>query len=206
MIIYDIEQNSEAWFQARCGRITGTRFKSLMAGDSTKAFQDLILDIVIELATEQPDESYSNFAMERGKETEPDARKMYESEFDVEIKEAGFIVPDEDNEFHHIVGVSPDGLTTDNGMIEIKCPMAKTHLNYILKNTLPAEYKHQVQGQLFVTGLNYCDFVSYYPNMKPFIIRVYPDQDLFKQYENELNKLIPIVNEKKELYNKYFAF
>ena len=76
-------------------------------------------------------------------------------------------------------------------------------MNYLLANKLPSEYRHQVQGQLFVTGLEYCDFMSYVEGMKPFIIRVYPDLELFKEYEKRLDILIEQVNEQLINYNQY---
>lgn len=203
MIILNIEQRSEAWHEARCGRVTGTRFASLMAGESTKAYKDLVSDIVCEIITGKIEDGYVSPAMEHGIETEPEARREYESVFGTEIKTAGFIIPDEETKYHDWVGISPDGLTSDNGVLEIKCPMAKTHLGYIESDKLPTDYKYQVQGQLFVTGFDYCDFMSYVEDMKPFIIRVYPDKEIHAEFERRLDLLITQVNDKKEVYNKY---
>jgi predicted phage-related endonuclease len=141
--------------------------------------------------------------MEYGLETEPEARKEYETYFGVEVKTAGFIIPDEEHKYHYWIGISPDGLLPEEGMIEIKCPLMRTHFEYIEANKLPAEYRYQVQGQLFVTGFAYCDFMSYVPGMKPFIIRVYPDTELFKEFELRLDKLIGEVKAKIEVYKKY---
>ena len=199
MIKVNIEQRSEAWYAIKAGRITGTRFKELAAGLDTDTFKSLIIDLAGELITGETEEGYSNSVMERGIELEPEARKEYEKITDSVVEEVGFIMPDEESEFHDWIGISPDGLTTD-GMIEIKCPLRKTHLNYIIKGTLPTEYKHQVQGQLFTTGLPHCDFMSYYPKMKPFIIRVYPDLELFKLYEERIRLVISEVKAKINIY------
>jgi len=203
MIIYKCEQHSEAWHEARCGRVTGTKFKDLIMGESTKGYKDLVTNIACEIITGRAEETYINAIMEAGIETEPEARKEYESILGTEIKEVGFIIPDEDHKYHEWIGISPDGLTSDNGMIEIKCPLMKTHMGYIGDNKLPSDYKPQVQGQLFVTGFDYCDFISYVSGMKPFIIRVLPDKELFAEFETRLDKLIIQVNNKIELYNKY---
>jgi putative phage-type endonuclease len=202
MITLNIQQKSEAWHEARCGRVTGTRFSQLVAGEKTKEYQKLISDIACEIITGRQEETYSNAIMENGIETEPDARAEYASLFGIEVKEVGFIIPDEEHKYHEWIGVSPDGVVAP-GMIEIKCPLMRTHLEYIEANRLPAEYRHQVQGQLFVTGFEFCDFVSYVEGMKPFIIRVYPDLELFKEFEMRLDKLIIDVNKKLETYNKY---
>jgi putative phage-type endonuclease len=203
MIIHNIEQHSEAWYSARCGRVTGTRFKNLVSKETTDSYKDLVTNIACEIITGKQEESYSNAMMEYGLETEPLARAKYEELFETEIQTVGFITPDEDHKYHQWIGISPDGLTSDNGLIEIKCPLTRTHFEYIERNVLPSEYRYQVQGQLFVSERSYCDFTSYVPGMKAFIIRVYPDLNLFHDFENRLDVLMVQVLEKINLYNKY---
>lgn len=203
MIIHNIEQKSEAWYELRCGRVTGTRFKSLMAGESTATYKDLVTNLACEIITRKQEENYVSADMERGIELEPIARNLYSELTEAEVKEIGFITPDDDNIYSEWIGISPDGVLSDNGLLEIKCPKFKTHLEYIISGTLPSEYRHQVQGQLFVTGYKYCDFMSYAENMTPFIIRVYPDEELFREFEKRLNKLIIEVKEKLNNYYKY---
>jgi len=201
MIKINCEQRSEAWFQVRLGRITGTRFKELMMGDSTKGYKDLVLDLAGEILTGEVEETYTNEAMQRGIDLEPEARKEYESIFECDVEQVGFIIPDEENKYHEWVGISPDGLT--DGLQEFKCPMKKTHLSYINIGKLPNDYKYQVQGQLFTTVLPYCDFMSYYPGLKPFIIRALPDLELFKEFETRLDQTIELVKIQINKYNQY---
>lgn len=204
MIIYNIEQHSEAWCESRAGRVTGTRFKLLVAGEKTASYEDLVSDITCEIITgKQQESTYSNANMENGTENEPKARKEYEVLFDTDVKEIGFITPDENHKYFEWIGISPDGVLSDNGLLEIKCPLRKTHLRYIKANKLPSEYRYQVQGQLFVTGLSYCDFMSFVEDMKPFVIRVYPDLELFTEFEKRLDKLILDVKQELETYHKY---
>ena len=202
MIINYCEQQSEAWYQARLGRITGTRFKNLMSKESTASYQDLITDLACEIITGKAEDTYINDLMQHGIDTEPVARKEYEAIFGIEVKQAGFIIPDEDHPYYDWIGISPDGIV-DEGMIEIKCPKMSTHLEYIESGSLPSEYRYQVQGQLFVTGFKYCDFMSFVEGMKPFIMRVYPDTELFKEFDLKLSILIPKVKAKIEKYNQY---
>ena len=200
MIKVHIDQGSDAWFRLRLGRITGTRFSSLMAGESTKTYKDLITDIAGEIITGEGEETYTNAIMERGTELEPEARREYESLFD-SVEQVGMCLRDEGDPLHEWVGISPDGLT--DGLLEIKCPLRKTHINYIERNVLPNEYKWQLQGQLFVTGLPYCDFMSYYPGMKPFIIRVLPDDEMHEGINTRIEAFIAHVKVKIETYNNY---
>ena len=203
MIIHKIEQRSEAWHEVRCGRVTGTRFKNLVSKETTDSYKDLLTNIACEIITGKQEESYSNAIMEYGIDMEPIARGKYEELFEVKVTEIGFLTPDEDHKYHEWIGISPDGMIEDNGLLEIKCPLARTHFEYIERNVLPSEYRYQVQGQLFVSGASYCDFMSFVPDMKPFIIRVNPDIELFLEFERRLDILIVQVLEKINLYNKY---
>ena len=203
MIIHNIQQRSEAWYSAKCGLVTSTRFKSLCAKETTDAYRDLVTNIACEIITGKMEETYSNALMEQALELEPEARIEYEILMDTKIKTVGFITPDEDNKYHGWIGDSPDGLIDNEGVLEIKCPLARTHFEYIEANKLPVEYRHQVQGHLFVTGFEYCDFMSFVPGMKAFITRVLPDQELFAEFETRLDKLMIQVLEKLETYSKY---
>jgi len=198
MTTIDVEQGSEQWYALKAGKITGTRFAKVMAGDSTATYKDLITDLAGEIITGEMEETYSNSIMERGILLEPEARKVYEQEIE-KVKEMGFCLLDDYKEW---VGFSPDGLP-GKGLLEIKCPIRKTHLNYIEKNALPNEYKWQIQGGMMVTGAEYCDFMSYYPLMKPFIIRIDPDPDMHKQLMTEIDKTIELVWKKLKTYNQY---
>ena len=202
MIKLNIQQQSEAWFEAKAGRITGTRFADLCSGESTKTYKDLVTKIACEIITGRIEDTYQSQDMLNGIETEPKARSVYEEIFECEVEQVGFIMPDEDHKFHDWIGISPDGLPF-GGLLEIKCPRMKTHLEYIEANRLPAEYRHQVQGQLYVTDLPWCDFMSYVEGMKPFIIRIEPDKELHVEFERRLEKLIIDVKRKLEIYNQY---
>lgn len=51
------------------------------------------------------------------------------------------------------LGASPDGVTEDGVMLEIKCPWRRR-----IDGTVPQQYYLQIQGQLAVTGLEECDY------------------------------------------------
>jgi len=203
MIIVNIEQRSEAWHDVRCGRVTGTKFSELCAGENTDTYKKLVTNIACEIITGKAEDNYVNAVMEAGIEKEPLARMAYIEATGIEIREVGFVIPDEDNKYHDWIGVSPDGIGLHEGGIEVKCPLMRTHLNYIKAGRLPAEYRHQVQGQLYVTGHKWWDFVSYAEGMKLFVIRVEPDLDLFQVFEQRLDKLIIDVKAELDMYKRY---
>ena len=68
---------------------------------------------------------------------------------------------------------------------------------------MPNEYKWQIQHQLFITERKWCDFMSYYPGLKPFIIRVFPDMEMHSKIIDELRLAIKLVKETIQIYNEY---
>ena len=114
--------------------------------------------------------------MWRGIEHEPFARDVYAESFGAEVREVGFMVREEDG---WTLGYSPDGLVGDDGLIEIKCPRAKTHVRTILADEVPPQYMAQLQGGLLVSGRQWIDFVSFVAGMPLYRKRVEPDPAWF---------------------------
>jgi hypothetical protein len=196
-----MEQGSEAWHELKLGRFSGTRLGNIQSGKSTASYQNTIAEVAAEIITQSKEDSYVNADMERGIDLEPEAAKEYELITGYSIKEVGFIEPE--NDLAEWTGISPDRLVEDNGGLEIKCPKVNTHFNYIKAGKLPNTYKWQVQGALWVTKLEWWDFMSYYPKLKPFIIRVYPDLEMHEKIETELEIAKNAVKEMIEMYNNY---
>lgn len=209
MIIHNFEQYSEAWCDAKIGRISGTRFSTLVSGESTKGYKDLILDVAGEILTSELEETYTNDDMQRGLDLEPYAALEFQETTEFSVDEIGFVTPDEGDPFQNWIGISPDRLMRSSLEddykigLEIKCPKRKTHLRYIRENQLPNEYEWQVQGSLFVTKLPKWYFMSYYPGLKPFIIEVLPDKEMHSLIEERLHKIIPLIQEQLESYKTY---
>jgi putative phage-type endonuclease len=203
LTIYRCEQGSEYWHQLRLGRVTASKFSALMSGISTQGFKNLIYNTAGEIISgEVEEQGFVSEAMKRGTELEPEARMFYEDIKNIDVDEVGFVT--NDKIYSEYVGVSPDGMIPEeNGILEIKCPYMNTHISYMMNDKLPNAYKWQVQGQLLVTGAEYCDFMSYYPNIKPFIKRIYPDKDMHQELIDrmghgidEIKRIIEVINNK----------
>lgn len=172
---HNVEQNTEKWFTLRMGRFTGSEFRSLMAGKETAAYRTLIANKAYERITGQRVVTFVNEWMNRGHELEDDARMEYTGFTFNHVEPGGFFTLGDN------MGASPDGLICDIGLLEIKCPALHTHVEYLRKNALPSEYKWQVHGQLMVSGMDYCDFISYYPGTKLFVYKVNPNANLIAE-------------------------
>lgn len=161
MRIIQCEQRSPEWYAARLGRLTGSRvaeaFAKLKSGGEAAGRRNTRVQLVLERLTGQAQENgYHSPDMDRGLELEAEACRAYEAETGILVESVGFVAHDE-----LMAGCSPDGLTLDGG-IEMKCPKAATHLDY-LRGGLPNEYFLQSVHGLWLTGRAWWDFVSYHP-------------------------------------------
>lgn len=184
MKIINVDQRSEEWFKVRAGVPTASSFDKIvtMKGEPSKQAQKYMYKLAGEFVAGKPEESYTNAAMERGIVLEDEARQTYQLITENMVEQVGFCLADGG------YGCSPDGLVGDDGMIEIKCPSIAVHVEYLLAGVLPSDYFQQCQGQLFVTGRKWSDFVSYFPGIKPLIVRVYPDEKFHSALKVELEK------------------
>lgn len=197
MKTYDFEQGSDDWLKIRCGLPTASNFNKIVTttGSPSKQMQKYLYKTAGEAITLMPEETYQSAAMLRGVEMEAEARSLYEVITGTKVDEVGFCVHESG------VGCSPDGLVGEDGMVEIKNPLVATHVGYLLDNKLPTEYFIQTQGQLFVTGRKWCDFISYSPGLRPLIVRVERDEKFIQSLRIELElfnaELKEIINQIK---------
>jgi len=181
-------QRTTLWRQARAGCVTGSGFADVLAfgrgGKELAARANYRMQLIVERLTGNAKENITAAALEWGKEHEDHAIALYEMRHEVLVEKSDF-VQDDANEW---IGVSPDGLVGENGMIEVKCPanslnhvLTIIHGTQALSNALlgkgetspiPEEHMPQVQGNLWVLKREWCDFISYDPRM-PEHLRLY---------------------------------
>ena len=165
-------QGSQAWFAARAGRATASRISDIIAETKSgwaASRGNYLAELVAERLTGQTADSYTNAAMQWGIDTEPEARKAYEFFRNADVVEVGFV----NHPAIEMAGASPDGLVGDDGLVEIKCPNTKGHIDTLLGNgIIKKSYYTQVQWQMACTRRDCCDFVSYDPRL-PHNLRLY---------------------------------
>lgn len=193
-----VEQGSDEWKRLRLGHVTASNVADVMAkgktGEAITRYKYKVR-LVAERMTGTSPESYSNSAMEWGIEQERFACMAYEERFEVFLDKTGF--------WYHPeiawVGVSPDRLVGEDGLVEVKCPNTTTHLDYIFANKVPTEYYKQIQCQLWVTNRKWCDFISFDPRLPKrnqlFVIRCNRDESLIADMEVEVKQFLSEVED-----------
>lgn len=195
-----VEQGSPEWFAQRLGRITASNFGALMtlprskkdreAGLISETARTYLVKKVSEVLTGMSKE-FTTQSMEWGSEIEDEARKIYELENMVEVKQIGFAIL----ESNPIVGGSPDGLVGDDGIIEIKCPDSNTFTGYLLGDSIVKGYMAQIQGNLWILDRLWCDFIVYDPrvireDLRIHIMRVNRDDEYISKIAQAVDRAL----------------
>lgn len=185
MKILCTEQNSPDWFQAKLGIPSASNFSRIITPKTMKMSTqatDYAHELIAEIMLGYPVKNHDNlFWVERGKELEPQAVKLYEMTYDLNTVPVGFIVTDDGK-----YGASPDRLIGDDGVLEIKCTSDTVHMGYVLSG-IDEKYKAQIQGQLLVTGRQWCDWWMYHPELPPVKIRTERDEEFIAKLEAALS-------------------
>lgn len=143
-------QGSAEWLAQRVGRITGSRVAAVLGLDKYKTRDELMREMVREHHGAER-EFTGNAATAHGHEHEDDAVDLYEQETGSKVQYTGQHIHRE----HDWLAASPDGLVSDSGLIEVKCPYRGT---YTSADEVP-HYIEQMQLQMEVTQRDWCDFV-----------------------------------------------
>lgn len=161
-------QNTPEWHRARAGKVTASNFCKLTRDRAGKGWGDQAKTYAFQLVGERlrlddpdwkPPKPLSVYAIDYGNENEPFARASYIWLTSRNVAEYGFM----DHPAVKNVGASLDGVVVDeNGTIEIKCPeTTKEHVRTMYTKAVPNKYRAQVQGGLWISGRDWCDFISF---------------------------------------------
>lgn len=182
----DAKQGSKAWFVSRLGKFNGSEYPSLLKKGRAKAdlWGETAINIVRKVYIERDlsdagqkmyvDEMFAkNFRQTQwGNNYEDEARVKY-------TEVSGNNVAETKSEVHPTIPYmrsSSDGRLTDlNGIIEIKCPydVLKHAANCELDSVNEKfQYYGQIQGNIEIAGVDFCDFISYDPRRKSDAIKI----------------------------------
>lgn len=161
--IIDCEQRSDEWRAARAGRLTGSSAANMMRearkkGDESAARRDLRFRLALERITGRPQENeFTAASVRHGVAKEPEALGIYEAETGQILERVGFL-----SLGAVMAGCSLDGFVDGRkGIVEAKCPKSATHWEYLTTREIPSDYRWQCLHNLWVSGAQWCDFISY---------------------------------------------
>lgn len=194
-------QGTGDWHRDRAGYATASRLGAVIgkgkSGQYLKPREDYLIEVVTERLTGEPIMRSHGIYGEHGKTLEEYARYAFEAETGMLVRECGFI----QHPTFQWVGGSPDGLIGDDGLLEIKCPAsAIVHLKTMMTGKMPEEHQAQIQGNLWITGRHWAEFVSYDARMpahlRLFHQRIERDQEFIeKTIIGEVQKFLAEVEE-----------
>ena len=179
MKIHDCLQNTPEWLEKRAGIPTASCFSKIIT-QKTRQLSKSSYPYMCRLVAESilgPLEDASTDFMERGSELEEEAISFYEFTRGVKTIPVGFVTDDDER-----YGCSPDRWVGEDGGLDVKCPSAGIHVEYMLDG--PNAFACQMQGCMWVTGRKWWDVLSYNPELPPAVVRIDRDEDFIADLEN----------------------
>lgn len=142
------EQRSQEWLDLRDTMITASDIASAIGENRYESIDSFIKKKVLKTKWA------GNAATAHGTLLEPFVRDLYDSRTGRKTHEIGLVR----HRTHLWLGASPDGVTEDGLLVEIKCPLTRK-----IEAKVPKHYLPQIQLQLEITDLEECDFIQYRP-------------------------------------------
>lgn len=142
------EQRSQEWLDLRENMITASDIASAIGENHYESPDAFVKKKVLRTQFK------GNAATAHGTLLEPLVRDLYDQRTGRKSHEIGLVQHRE----YPWLGASPDGVTEDGLLIEIKCPLTRK-----IEAKVPKHYWPQVQLQLEITDLDECDFIQYRP-------------------------------------------
>jgi hypothetical protein len=202
--IHRVEQGSDAWRALRLGKATASRIPTICRKIKSGAYSadraNYRADLVLERLTFEPADSYQSGEMIDGQNREPDARAEYELRRRCEVELIGFV----DHPTIAMSGASPDGFVGDDGLIDIKCPIKKTHFEYLRGGEVPSDYVPQIMWNFACNpDRKWCEFVSFHQKfpeaLQLFVKRIERDEAKIAYYEKHVADFLEEVD-REETY------
>lgn len=192
MRAHNVEQGTEAWLRLRSGMPTASCFDKLITstGEPSKSLGGYAITLAGEMYAGKPLDAWAgNSDTKRGNILEDEARKMYSFLEGCDANVIGFVTDDVGT-----YGCSPDALRGDDGLLEIKCLKAESHIKAILyyrkHGKCPPDYVQQTQGQIFVCEREWCDLFFYHPDLPKLTIRQHRNGQIIHALDEQIKNVI----------------
>ena len=169
-------------------------------GDFTEKALAYAFRLAVERISGEPldDEMFQTYSMKRGNNLEPAARLAHEERKGILVVQAGFITDD-----LGIFGASLDGLIDEYGSSEYKCLIDPARIRTILLDKNLDQFADQMQGGLWLSNRDYCDFGLYCPTLKSIgkeltLRRVERDEEYIINLKTDLHAFNRLVENYKQ--------
>jgi|SRR6266446_2970975 len=191
MKLIECEQRSEQWDRARLGIPTSSDFAKIVtpSREPSKQWQRLAYQKISERLLQRKIDHYTSPAMERGQIVEEEAADWYEFDRNVSTQKVGFITDDAGT-----MGCSPDRFVGTIGLLEIKCPLPQTQIEYLLTGKAHRQYMPQLQGQLLISEREWVDILCWHDELPCAVVRVERDEHFIAILRAELRKFNEFVS------------
>jgi len=163
------EQRTQEWLDLREKMITASDVASAIGESRYESPEAFVKKKVLRT------QWAGNAATAHGTLLEPLVRDLYDSRFNKKSHEIGVV----QHRKYPWLGGSPDGITEDGLLIEIKCPLTRK-----IESKVPKHYMPQIQLLLEIMDLDECDFIQYRPKSDTtaeefVVVRVSRDMEWF---------------------------
>lgn len=198
---FEFDQGSEEWKLYRAGRVTASMVTDIFAGGTGVSRENALADLVQELLTGKPVESFSNKHTQRGTENEPVGRMLYEASVGDEVQTVGFV----DHPYLKRYGASPDGFRYEGDKrigLELKNRTAAIHIQVLNGKPISKKDMDQVLAQMDCCefdAVDYGTYNSYFPGkMALLTVRIWRTAEIEKLLEERRWKIKAFIDEAME--------
>lgn len=203
MRLVPVEPGTTEWAMARLGIPTASCFDKILTPgrlEFSKSAEGYARQLLCEQALGVPlDDATSGF-MQRGTAMEREAVGWYDLVQGVDSTPGGFVLTDDGS-----AGCTPDRFVGTDGLLEIKCPSAAQHMEYLLE-VEGIGYRLQVQGQLWVCGREWNDTLSYHPQLPKALVRQRRDEKVITAIANAVARFRELMHELKVKLHRHGLF
>jgi putative phage-type endonuclease len=177
-------QGTQEWLTFRKSKITATDATVIMGVSKYKDIKQLYIEKTTDIPWQKPTKH-----MQRGNDLEPLARELFSIKTGILVEPVVII-----SKKHPWMMASLDGLSTDNIIVEIKCPGNIDH-NIALNGKVPKHYYPQIQHQMSVCDAEIAYYFSF-DGIDGVDILVKRDDEYIEQMILEEKKFYKSINDR----------
>lgn len=154
-MIVQQQQRSPEWHAQRKLRLTGSRVGAILGLSPWQKPDDVLREMVREHHGAESEFSAGNPATDWGNRHETQALLCFMRETGLQVEQCGFFA------YGDRMGASPDGLTSDGGVLELKAPYSLRKGGEFKPLAEQQHYMAQVRMEMLATGRNHAYFAQY---------------------------------------------